>query len=77
MGHGGGDTGPPARDQDLMGAGLGLRALPLPSGLGSSEIHPGEASHFTLGERFGLVVSTFDILNHLENESALLWLRIV
>jgi 2-polyprenyl-3-methyl-5-hydroxy-6-metoxy-1,4-benzoquinol methylase len=36
-----------------------------------------DASHFTLGERFGLVVSTFDTLNHLENESALLLLRIV
>ena len=31
----------------------------------------GDASDFTLGERFGLVVSTFDSLNHLENESAL------
>jgi SAM-dependent methyltransferase len=30
-----------------------------------------DASHFTLGEHFGLVVSTFDTLNHLENESAL------
>lgn len=31
----------------------------------------GDASHFTLDERCGLVVSTFDALNHLENEEAL------
>lgn len=31
----------------------------------------GDASDFTLDERFGLVVSTFDSLNHLENEQAL------
>jgi hypothetical protein len=30
MGHGGGDTGPPARDQDLIVAGLGAgRKSPL------------------------------------------------
>jgi SAM-dependent methyltransferase len=31
----------------------------------------GDASNFTLDERFGLVVSTFDALNHLENEQEL------
>ena len=31
----------------------------------------GDASNFKLEERFGLVVSTFDALNHLENEQAL------
>lgn len=31
----------------------------------------GDASDFTLDERFGLVVSTYDSLNHLENEQAL------
>lgn len=31
----------------------------------------GDASDFRLDERFGLVVSTFDALNHLENEQAL------
>ncbi len=31
----------------------------------------GDASDFQLEERFGLVVSTFDALNHLENEEAL------
>jgi SAM-dependent methyltransferase len=31
----------------------------------------GDAGNFTLDERFGLVVSTFDSLNHLENEQVL------
>ncbi|MCS6844281.1 MAG: class I SAM-dependent methyltransferase [Caldilineales bacterium] len=31
----------------------------------------GDAADFTLGERFGLVVSTFDSLNHLEDEGVL------
>jgi SAM-dependent methyltransferase len=31
----------------------------------------GDASNFTLDERFGLVVSTYDALNHLENEQVL------
>lgn len=31
----------------------------------------GDASNFQLDERFGLVVSTYDSLNHLENEQAL------
>lgn len=30
-----------------------------------------DASHFSLNERFGLVVSTYDALNHLEDEAAL------
>jgi SAM-dependent methyltransferase len=32
----------------------------------------GDASNFSLDERFGLVVSTFDALNHLESEKSLL-----
>ena len=31
----------------------------------------GDASNFVLDERFGLVVSTYDSLNHLEDEFAL------
>jgi SAM-dependent methyltransferase len=31
----------------------------------------GDASNFTLGEQFGLVVSTYDALNHLDNMDAL------
>ena len=39
----------------------------------SGQVHfiQGDASDFKLDERFGLVVSTFDALNHLENEQAL------
>jgi SAM-dependent methyltransferase len=38
---------------------------------GQAEFLPGDASDFTLDERFGLVVSTYDSLNHLEDEQAL------
>lgn len=38
---------------------------------GQATFVQGDASDFTLDERFGLVVSTFDSLNHLENEQAL------
>ncbi len=38
---------------------------------GQAAFIQGDASHFTLEERFGLVVSTYDALNHLENEQAL------
>lgn len=39
---------------------------------GQARFIQGDASDFTLDERFGLVVSTYDSLNHLENEQALL-----
>jgi len=38
---------------------------------GQCELVRADASEFTLEERFGLVVSTYDSLNHLEDESAL------
>ncbi|MCL4562266.1 MAG: class I SAM-dependent methyltransferase [Chloroflexi bacterium] len=38
---------------------------------GQAKFIQDDASHFALDERFGLVVSTFDALNHLENEQAL------
>jgi SAM-dependent methyltransferase len=38
---------------------------------GQATFVQGDASNFTLDKRFGLVVSTFDALNHLENEQAL------
>lgn len=38
---------------------------------GQATFIQGDASNFTLDERFGLVVSTFDSLNHLEHEQAL------
>lgn len=38
---------------------------------GQAKFIQGDASDFTLDERFGLVVSTFDALNHLENEQTL------
>jgi SAM-dependent methyltransferase len=38
---------------------------------GRAEFVPGDASRFSLNERFGLVVSTFDMLNHLPDEAAL------
>ncbi|PKN84753.1 MAG: class I SAM-dependent methyltransferase [Chloroflexi bacterium HGW-Chloroflexi-8] len=38
---------------------------------GQAKFIQGDASNFKLEERFGLVVSTFDALNHLENEQAL------
>ncbi len=38
---------------------------------GQARFIQGDASDFTLDERFGLVVSTYDALNHLENEQAL------
>jgi len=38
---------------------------------GQARFVQGDASDFKLDERFGLVVSTFDALNHLENEQAL------
>jgi len=38
---------------------------------GQAEFIQGDASNFKLDKSFGLVVSTFDALNHLENEQAL------
>ncbi|MCX7853936.1 MAG: class I SAM-dependent methyltransferase [Caldilineales bacterium] len=38
---------------------------------GQARFVQGDASDFTLDERFGLVVSTYDSLNHLESEQAL------
>jgi SAM-dependent methyltransferase len=38
---------------------------------GRAKFMQGNASDFILDEHFGLVVSTFDALNHLENEQAL------
>jgi SAM-dependent methyltransferase len=38
---------------------------------GQANFIHGDASSFKLDQRFGLVVSTFDALNHLENEQAL------
>jgi SAM-dependent methyltransferase len=38
---------------------------------GQARFVQGDASDFTLDERFGLVVSTYDSLNHLESEGAL------
>ena len=38
---------------------------------GQAKFAQGDASNFKLEERFGLVVATFDALNHLENEQAL------
>ncbi len=38
---------------------------------GQADFVCGDAADFYLAEKFGLVVSTFDALNHLENESAL------
>lgn len=39
--------------------------------IGQARFVQGDASDFTLDERFGLVVSTFDALNHLADEEAL------
>jgi len=38
---------------------------------GQAAFVQGDASNFTFDERFGLVVSTYDALNHLEDEQAL------
>jgi ubiquinone/menaquinone biosynthesis C-methylase UbiE len=38
---------------------------------GQARFVQGDASRFVLDERFGLVVSTYDALNHLEDEQAL------
>jgi SAM-dependent methyltransferase len=38
---------------------------------GQAKFVQADASHFALGERFGLVVATFDSLNHLEDEQGL------
>lgn len=38
---------------------------------GQARFIQGDASDFTLDESFGLIVATFDSLNHLENEEAL------
>jgi SAM-dependent methyltransferase len=38
---------------------------------GQAKFIQGDATNFNLEERFGLVVATFDALNHLENEQAL------
>jgi SAM-dependent methyltransferase len=38
---------------------------------GQANFMQGDASDFALNQRFGLVISTFDALNHLENEQAL------
>ena len=38
---------------------------------GQADFIQADAAEFTLDERFGLVVSTFDALNHLEGEDAL------
>jgi SAM-dependent methyltransferase len=38
---------------------------------GQAEFLQGDASDFTLDKHFGLVVSTFDSLNHLDNEQTL------
>jgi len=38
---------------------------------GQAKFLQGDASDFKLDERFGLVISTYDALNHLENEDAL------
>ncbi len=38
---------------------------------GQARFVQGDASNFALDERFGLVVSTYDALNHLEDEQAL------
>ncbi|MFQ3618881.1 MAG: class I SAM-dependent methyltransferase [Cyanobacteriota bacterium] len=38
---------------------------------GQARFVQGDASNFALDERFGLVVSTFDSLNHLEDEQSL------
>ncbi len=38
---------------------------------GQAKFVQGDASNFTLNERFGLVVSTYDSLNHLESEQSL------
>jgi len=38
---------------------------------GQARFIQGDASNFVLDDRFGLVVSTFDAINHLENEHAL------
>jgi SAM-dependent methyltransferase len=40
-------------------------------GSGQARFIQGDASHFVLDDRFGLALSTFDALNHLENEEAL------
>lgn len=39
---------------------------------GQAEFIKADAGDFTLDERFGLVVSTYDSLNHLENEQVLI-----
>ncbi len=39
--------------------------------MGLAEFVQADASHFTLDERFGLAVSTYDALNHLPDEAAL------
>ncbi len=38
---------------------------------GQARFIQGDAANFTVGEHFGLVVSTFDALNHLPDETAL------
>jgi SAM-dependent methyltransferase len=38
---------------------------------GHAKFLQGDVTHFILDERFGLAVSTYDSLNHLENEEAL------
>lgn len=40
-------------------------------GSGQAKFLQGDASDFKLDQRFGLVISTYDALNHLENEDAL------
>ncbi|NIN99288.1 MAG: methyltransferase domain-containing protein, partial [Anaerolineae bacterium] len=40
-------------------------------GRGQARFLQADAADFTLDERFGLVVSTFDSLNHLPDENAL------
>jgi SAM-dependent methyltransferase len=40
-------------------------------GSGQAKFLQGDASDFKLDERFGLVISTYDALNHLENEDVL------
>ncbi len=38
---------------------------------GRARFEQADAAHFSLGERYGLVVATFDALNHLENLATL------
>lgn len=59
---------------DLSEAMLAFARQNTPEYLISGQVQyiQGDASHFQLDERFGLVVSTFDALNHLPGEAALL-----